>query len=133
MGRDLARLIFFLCIAHFLFWYGFHAFGRREFAAPMVRYETWDAINQGDPEGRISIHQQLAEAPGKQVVLVRYFRQHTFDEWVYNEADIDRAAVVWARDLGPEENEKLHRYYPDRTLWLLEPDFRPPRLTPYRR
>ena len=30
-------------------------------------------------------------------------------------------------DLGPEENETLRRYYPDRTLWLLEPDSRPPR------
>jgi hypothetical protein len=39
--------------------------------------------------------------------------------------------VVWARDLGAPENEKLRRYYPDRTVWLLEPDAKPPRLTRY--
>jgi len=40
--------------------------------------------------------------------------------------------VVWALDLGSVENEKLLRYYPDRTAWLIEPDAWPPRLTPYR-
>ena len=50
-----------------------------------------------------------------------------------NAADVDRARIVWARDLGPDENQKLLRYYPDRTAWLLEPDAHPPRLTPYPR
>ena len=46
-------------------------------------------------------------------------------------ADIDASQIVWARDLGAEEDEKLRQYYPDRTAWLLEPDFRPPRLGKY--
>jgi hypothetical protein len=69
--------------------------------------------------------------PGKQLVFVRYYPPHEFREWVHNAADIDGAQIVWARDLGPEENEKLRRYYPDRAAWLLEPDFRPARLTLY--
>jgi hypothetical protein len=55
-----------------------------------------------------------------------------FHEWVQNAADIDRARIVWASDLGDADNEKLERYYPDRTAWLVEPDAHPPRLTPYR-
>ena len=126
-----AHAVLFLCVAHFTFWYGLHASRNTELDAALSRFETWDAINHGDPQGRISIHQQLATAPGQQLVFVRYWPQHQFEEWVHNAADIDRARIVWARDLGPDENQKLLRYYPDRTVWLLEPDAHPPRLQPY--
>jgi hypothetical protein len=64
---------------------------------------------------------------------VRYWPQHRFTEWIQNAADIDKAPVVWALDRGAAENEKLRRYYPDRTVWLLEPDARPPKLSSYQR
>lgn len=131
-GGEAARLIVFLSVAQFLFWYGLHVFDDQEFSRSMRRYETWNAINHQNPERRIPVNRQLAQIPGKLLVLVRYYPQHIFqDEWVYNEADIDGSRVVWARDLGPGENEKLLRYYPGRTALLLEPDFRPPRLGPY--
>ena len=128
-GMDAAVLILFLCGAHFLFWYGLHVFDNAEFSVALRQFETWDLINHDDPEGRIAIHAQLAKAPGKQLVFVRYWPKHLFQEWVHNEADIDAARIVWARDLGAAEDESLRRYYPDRTVWLLEPDARPPRLT----
>ena len=132
-GGEAARLIVFLCAAHFLFWYGLHVFDTSEISLAMRPYQTWDAINHGNPERRILVNQHLAQTPGKNLVFVRYWPQHIFqEEWVYNEADISGARVIWARDLGPEENEKLLGYYPDRTAWLLQPDFRPPKLTPYR-
>ena len=129
-GLDGARLILFLCTVHFLFWFGLNLSGS-EASAALRRYETWDLINQGDPEGRISINQQLAQVPGKQLVFVRYWPQHRFEEWVHNAADIDGARVVWARDLGAAENAELRRRYPDRNFWLLEPDAKPPRLSRY--
>jgi hypothetical protein len=64
-------------------------------------------------------------------VFVRYARTHRFHEWIHNDAAIDQARVVRAADLGPEENQKLRRYYPDRSVWLLLPDVWPPLLTPY--
>ncbi len=130
-GMDAAVLILFLCGAHFLSWYGLHVFDAAEFSVALRQFETWDLINHDDPEGRIAIHAQLAQAPGKQLVFVRYWPKHLFQEWVHNEADIDAARIVWARDLGAAQDERLRRYYPDRTVWLLEPDARPPRLTPY--
>jgi hypothetical protein len=119
--------IVYACFAQFAIWYGAHLIGDPN----MWRFETWDAINYGDPDGRIAVHHQLAAASGKQLVFVRYDSRHTFKEWVYNEADIDRSRVVWARDLGADENAKLIHYYPDRSPWLLEPDREPPQLKPY--
>ena len=127
-GQEAARLILFLCAAHFVFWYGAHAIDR----PAAIQYETWDVINHGDPQGRATIESQLAQASGKQLVFVRYWPHHIFqNEWVYNAAGIDGAQVVWARDLGVAENEKLRVYFSDRTAWLLEPDARPPKLSPY--
>jgi hypothetical protein len=125
-------VIVFLCAAHLCFWYGLHLFDDAEVSASMRRFETWDSINHTNPQRRIQVNQQLAHETGSQLVFVRYWPQHIFqDEWVYNEADIDHARVVWARDLSAAENEKLRHYYPDRTAWLLEPDARPPKLSRY--
>ena len=106
-----ARLILFLCLAHFVFFYA------RSFFEPEI------------PTARTMVNGQLSRLPGKQLVFVRYWPQHIFqNEWVYNAADMDRARVVWARDLGDTEDQKLLHYYPDRTAWLLEPDAMPPKL-----
>ncbi|HTB20499.1 MAG TPA: hypothetical protein VK708_20390 [Bryobacteraceae bacterium] len=130
---DAAQILLFLCAAHFLFWYGLHASRDEQLYAAMTPFETWDTINHGDPQGRIAIAGRLAAAPGRHLVFVRYWPQHQFQEWVHNAADIDSARVVWARDLGPDENKKLLLYYPNRTAWLLEPDAHPPVLRPYPR
>ena len=127
-----AQLLLLLCMAHFVFWYGMHIFDTEDFSMAARSYETWDAINHRNPERRILINDQIAQIPGRILIFVRYWPQHIFqEEWVYDEADIDRARVVWARDLGEPENEKLRHYYPDRRLWLLEADARPPKLEEY--
>jgi hypothetical protein len=129
-GRHAAILVFFLCLASFSLWYMMHLFAPNDLA--LAQFETWDSINDATAGRRISVNEQLARNPGRQLVFVRYWPNHIFqNEWVYNAADIDHARVVWARDLGPEQDEALRRYYPDRTAWLLEPDANPPRLTPY--
>jgi len=116
-----ARVVFLLCIAHFTLEYGLH----------LCSSDPW-SLALRNPERRVLVNRKLAQAAGKQLVFVRYWPRHIFqDEWVYNAADIDSARVVWARDLGAEENEKLRKYYPDRAVWLLEPDARPPKLSPY--
>ena len=131
VGPDAVRVILFLCGAHFLFWFGVQLASNQDFAKDLERYQTWDEVNHGDLDGRLGVNRQLAQYPGRQLVFVRYWPKHTLTEWVYNSADIDRQSVVFARDLGAEENEKLLAYYPDRATWLLEPDARPPKLTPY--
>jgi len=129
VSNDAVTLILALCLAHFLFWYGVHLSCNENLLIATSENESWDEINYGDPEGRIAINDELAKAPGKQLVFVRYSPQHGAHEWIQNAADIDAARVVWAIDLGPSEDETLQRYYPDRHAWLLEPDAHPPRLT----
>lgn len=83
---------------------------------------------------RHSIMQTLRRQPGRQLVLVRYTPQHDLlDEWVYNRADIDTSQIVWAREMGPEQDRSLLEYFHDRRVWLLEPDYSPPKLSPYPR
>ncbi|MGA3187928.1 MAG: hypothetical protein ABSF22_12535 [Bryobacteraceae bacterium] len=129
---EASRLVLFLCLIHFGFWYFMHLDDKDDFALAMMRYETWDSINHTNPERRILVNQKLAEIPGQLLVFVRYTPRHIFqEEWVYNEASIDFARIVWARDLGPEENSKLIALYPQREVLLLEADARPPELIPY--
>ena len=126
-----ARVLLCLAAAHFLFFYGIHAMGNDRVFLSIARFESWDFVNFGDPEGRAAVNRQLAEIPGKKLVFVRYGPEHQFHEWLHNAAEIDRAPVVMALDLG-SDNEMLRKYYPDRSVWLLEPDAKPVRLAPYK-
>jgi hypothetical protein len=65
----------------------------------------------------------LRKQPGKHLVLVRYGPHHNaFCEWVYNDADIDRSHIVWARSMPGGKDEELLRYYADRHVWVLDED-----------
>lgn len=82
---------------------------------------------------RGSILTRLPADPNGHLVLVRYNREYEIGEaWVYNDADIDAAKVVWAWDMGASANEELIRYYKDRRVWLLEADEWPAKLLPYK-
>jgi hypothetical protein len=84
------------------------------------------------PRHRARILAELQQSGERHLVIVRYGAGHSpFDEWVYNEADIDSADVVWAREMGPDQDEKLVAYFLDRRLWLLDADAEPPVLTPW--
>ena len=120
-----------LSTLQFLFWYSVHLLARPTTSAALSRYESWDYINYGDPQGRKAIDTKLNAFHGKLLVFVHYAPTHGFAEWVHNDADIDAARIVRVHDLGPDENEKLRRYYADRAALLLKPDEDPPTLIVY--
>jgi hypothetical protein len=132
VGQEAVRLILLLYAAWFLLLYGVRLVGDKQLLTEIAWFDTAHFINWGDAEGRASVNHQLARMPGEQLVFVHYAPRHGFHEWIHNSADIDRAKVVLALDLGDSENRKLIEYYPQRTALLLEPDVLPPRLTPYR-
>jgi len=85
-------------------------------------------------EHRYDIQQQLEAKSGRHLVLVRYSAEHpSWQEWVYNRADIDASKLVWARELTPEKNQRLLDYFADRQAWLIEPDRDARLLIPYPR
>jgi len=124
-GANLNRMIILVCLL---------SFGIRTVAAA----RKWELGRSESPAwyqlgpkgfGRAALFAKLEQLPGKQLVVVHYAPQHDiFDEWVYNAADIDQAKIVWARDMGPEENARLTDYFRDRQVWTLEADHQPPTL-----
>jgi hypothetical protein len=131
VGHEILRVVVVLCLAEFVSWYALHLF-ETPALYPLLRYETWDSINHENPRRRIQVDRQLAGIPGQLLVFVRYSPNHIYqEEWVWNAADIDSSRIVYARDLGPEEDQKLVRYYPSRKALLLEPDFYNPQLSPF--
>lgn len=125
-GIFLARAIPIICLSLFLL---------RAIHGPLAGDEFFaNAWYQRRPVsfGRATVLSELSRLPGKQLVMVRYKPDHgAFEEWVYNERDIDAAKVVWARELAPSEHDQLLKYFADRRAWLLEADEKPPKLSPY--
>ncbi len=91
----------------------------------------------GEPDDRwyferARMEQRLRADGGRHLIVVGYEPGHnTAREWVYNRADIDAAAVVWAREMSPAENAELLAYFADRTVWRLQGDAPQPRLQPW--
>jgi hypothetical protein len=111
-GRALARMIPVLACAMILL--------------RVMSVLTHTRIEPAWPRGnleRAALLHQLQQLSGAQLVIVKYGPHHDVDrEWVYNNADIDAAKVVWARDMGKDGNRELLQYFRDRKIWFLEPD-----------
>lgn len=73
----------------------------------------------------------LSTAQDRHLIFVRYGPQHPrAEEWIYNDADIPNAKIIWAHDMGQADNEELIRQYPGRELWRLDADLVPQKLIP---
>jgi hypothetical protein len=104
---------------------------------PLAETTLWWAQLRPSPRGleRARLLADLQRLGGNHLVIVRYRTTHDPGrqlEWVYNAADIPGAKVIWARDMGEDENTRLVATYRHRHVWLVEPDRLPVRLEPYR-
>jgi hypothetical protein len=74
-----------------------------------------------DTSLREQLQSQLHALPGQDLVLVTDGPHNPLHfELVYNVADIDRAAIVWARRLSPQQDAALQAYFADRQPWHFE-------------
>ncbi len=81
---------------------------------------------------RNRLQQELEQHSRPSLVIVRYGSKHSMhEEWVYNRADVDHAQVVWARQLDPSRMPRLIELLPNREVWIVEPDQKPIKLSPY--
>jgi hypothetical protein len=95
---------------------------------PVNPYSCWRCSGPGNL-ARASVVNRFRKMPGLHLLIVRNGPKHDWmNEWVWNEADIDHAKVVWARDAG-DGNQSLLQYFRNRTVWIVEPDCTPPRVT----
>jgi hypothetical protein len=132
VGLQLARMTILVCVLMA----GIRVFARPlHLALPELPVNNWNCTWFGPEhygEERAAIESRLESMPGGQLAIVRYGPKHnTLNEWVYNAPDIDNSKVVWAREMSPEDNLELIRYYANRKVWLVEPDTIPARLSPY--
>jgi hypothetical protein len=121
MGRIMLWLIPVLCVAVILL-YSF----------------SYRRMNQSDSAAwqrqRAHIDEQVKKLGGHHLIIVSYGSYHSFlEEWIYNEADIDRAKVVFARAMNSKQDCQLVEYFKSRRIWLLEVDGGQsiPKLEPY--
>jgi hypothetical protein len=80
---------------------------------------------------RADVVARLRRLGGQHLILVRWEKgDNPFNQWVYNEPEIDKADVVWAWET--DHPEELLRYFSGRRVWVLHVPWEgPPKLAPY--
>lgn len=129
-GVFLCRAILLVCVLSF----GVRSAAPR-FHLPLARLHVFGWAQEGAPEwGRRQMLDALNKLPGREMVIVRYKPDRavfSVGDWVYNDADIAASKVIWARDMGDAENQRLIEYFKGRQVWLLQADEKQLLLVPY--
>jgi hypothetical protein len=96
-----------------------------------LNYQSWCCKQQGNMNKQ-RITRALESTAGEHLVFVKT-KSSEFNllQWIYNAADIDASRIVWARDLGGEQNARLAAYYRDRQVWMVDPNVEPAALLKY--
>ncbi len=90
-----------------------------------LNYQSWCCRVQGDLN-KARITAELEKLPGQHLVFVSTKSDpNNLFQWIYNDAEIDRSRIVWARDLGPERNAQLIAYFAGRHVWQVNPNVQP--------
>jgi hypothetical protein len=128
-GLAIIRAVFVICFLMLLIrGFGPLAGMRLPQAMPL----SWCSPHLFDDLSRAPVQAALESNPGLHLALVRYRHDRVQPvDWVQNLADIDGQKVVWANDMGQQQNQELIEYFKGRKVWLVEPDKTPPQVSPY--
>ncbi len=79
---------------------------------------------------RASLIHKLQAIPGKHLVIVRYDTgTYEANDWVYNLSDLSQEKIVWAREITEGDTNQLLKAFSDRSIWIVEPQTFPIRIT----
>jgi hypothetical protein len=96
-----------------------------------LNFQSWCCRVEGN-HNKARIAAALDLIPDDHLVFVREKTdEYNLLQWIYNDADIDRSRIVWARDLGPERDAELVRYYSERKVWMVDPNVEPATLVKF--
>jgi len=97
------------------------------------RYEdSYPYVDDLKEPFRKPVEEQLKALPGEHLVVVRYAKEHNSgEEYVYNDADVDHARIVWAREIPGMDLSPLLNYFHNRNVWLYAPDEDDSTVQPY--
>jgi hypothetical protein len=99
---------------------------------PQTMPITWCSPHFFDDLSRAPVQAALESKAGLHLAVVRYRNDRAQPvDWVQNLADIDSQRIIWANDLGAQQNQELIEHFPGRKVWLVEPDNTPPRVSQY--
>jgi hypothetical protein len=99
---------------------------------PQTMPLTWCSPHLFDDLSRAPVQAALESKAGLHLAVVRYRSDRAQPvDWVQNLAVIDSQKIVWANDLGPQQNQEVIDYYKGRRVWLIEPD-NAPQVSQYR-
>jgi hypothetical protein len=97
----------------------------RLLVVPISGFPTWATwMNlSGETPAWQDVHRIMEAKPGGQLVIVRYGKDHLWqNDWINNGYDIPAQHIIWARDTEPaESNLPLLCTFRDRQVWLLTP------------
>jgi hypothetical protein len=97
------------------------------FGVSRSRFLGYDPVRTNP--NRVQLTNELKRAGGQYLIFVHYRPEHDpHDEWVYNDADIDKSRIVWAREMDLASDQRLVEYFKKRQVFTLDADAKPPQL-----
>jgi len=110
LGAEFMTLGFLLCFQTFALSYTCYT---------RATYKSgWEL---GWADTRQELVDKLLSSGESHLILVQYENGHNVNqEWVYNQADVPSAKIVWGRFASNDLNQKFVRSYPNRKVWLLK-------------
>ena len=96
-------------------------------AAPLIASAT---VSNPPMTRRAEVLSTVLKTPGKHLIFVQQGPDQDCHEcWIYNDAALEKASVVWSRAVDPSSDDRVCQFFRDRIVWDLYIDRQTCKLT----